>query len=100
MRNGIRHSGVALVCFVAGAAAAQPVDRPYEDLGCARLEAIVYEQVLASRYGMPATGSIAPAGMPAVVQACASTARTVSAGYTKAMSRLATAWSAPTCAWW
>lgn len=88
MRKGIRFAGLALACLSA-AAVAQPVDRPYEDAGCDRLEAIVYEQVLASRYGIPAAGSIVPMPRPATVEACASTARAVSAGYTKAMSRLA-----------
>lgn len=88
MRKGIRFAGFGLVCLSV-AAGARPVDRPYEDAGCDRLEAIVYEQVLASRYGMPATGSIVPMPRPAMVEACASTARAVSAGYTKAMSRLA-----------
>jgi hypothetical protein len=88
MRKGIRSAGLGVVCLSV-AAAAQPVDRPYEDAGCARLEAIVYEQVLASRYGLPAAGSIVPMPRSPMVEACASTTRAVSAGYTKAMSRLA-----------
>lgn len=88
MRKGICMAVLGLT-GIPTAAGAQPVDRPYEDAGCNRLEAIVYEQVLASRYGMPAAGSIVPMPRPAIVDACASTAHAVSAGYTKAMSRLA-----------
>ncbi len=88
MRKGIRFAAFGLV-WLSAAAAAQPVDRPYQDVGCDRLEAIVYEQVLASRYGAPAAGSVVPMPRPPMVEACASTARAVSAGYTKAMSRLA-----------
>lgn len=88
MRTGLRHTGFLLLCLSA-AAGAQPVDRPYEDTGCVRLETIVFEQVLASRYGMPAAGSIVRLPSGPLVDACAATARSVSAGFTKAMSRMA-----------
>lgn len=96
MRKGIRFAGLGLACLSA-TAVAQPLDRPYENAGCDRLEAIVYEQVLASRYGMPAAGSIVPMPRPPMVEACASTTQAVSAGYTKAMSRLAieVSWASP-----